>query len=79
MYQKDKHWEPMLPRNATFESIDTIMSKLSEIEEYVPEPILTPGSIARIKEAIGKMRMTYSGIFIAPLLASWTIKTIHDH
>lgn len=31
VYEKYEHWEPMLPRDVTFESIDTMMSKLSEI------------------------------------------------
>lgn len=69
VYEKDEHWKPMLPRDATFESIETMMSKLSEILDYVPEPILTPGSIARMKEAIGTLLMTYPGIATASLLA----------
>lgn len=56
-----------------------MMYKLSEIVDYVPAPILTPGGIARMKKTIDIMRMTYPGIVTASLQAGWEIQTIDDH
>lgn len=45
----------------------------------MPDPILTPDGIDRMKETIGTMRMNYPGFFTAPLLSGWAIQAIDDH